>query len=155
MPGIPVKSQLPDTILDLAVKIDTSESNELVKTIKEELPALAAYQRLANYIALSSVRTLSQTPSQLALTSSSTQIFLKSNALGKTPLSQSDLTPRILGHWGTCPGLIFVYAHLSALIARIERNVGEKEGGVGKSAEDGKTVETEKEMGDSDGRRFM
>lgn len=136
MPGIPVKSQLPDTILDLAVKIDTSESNELVKTIKEELPALAAYQRLANYIALSS-------------------IFLKSNALGKTPLSQSDLTPRILGHWGTCPGLIFVYAHLSALIARIERNVGEKEGGVGKSAEDGKTVETEKEMGDSDGRRFM
>lgn len=43
------------------------------------------------------------------------QIFLKDNLLLKRPLIPSDLKPRLLGHWGTCPGTNVLYAHLSLL----------------------------------------
>lgn len=42
------------------------------------------------------------------------QIFLQDNFLLERPLTESDIKPRLLGHWGTCPGINKAYAHLSA-----------------------------------------
>jgi xylulose-5-phosphate/fructose-6-phosphate phosphoketolase len=43
-------------------------------------------------------------------------IFLKENTLLKRDLSHDDIKPRLLGHWGTCPGLVLIYAHLNRAI---------------------------------------
>ena len=47
-------------------------------------------------------------------------IFLKDNVLLEHNLIPEMIKPRLLGHWGTCPGLVLVYAHLN----RIIRNTG-------------------------------
>ncbi len=44
------------------------------------------------------------------------QIYLQSNPLLREPLTPAHIKPRLLGHWGTSPGLSFVYAHASRLI---------------------------------------
>jgi xylulose-5-phosphate/fructose-6-phosphate phosphoketolase len=44
------------------------------------------------------------------------QIYLQGNALLREPLAREHVKPRLLGHWGTSPGLSFVYAHASRLI---------------------------------------
>ena len=49
---------------------------------------------------------------------SAAQIFLKGNVLLGRELTQDDIKPRLLGHWGTCPGINFVYAHLNRLIVQ-------------------------------------
>jgi xylulose-5-phosphate/fructose-6-phosphate phosphoketolase len=64
-----------------------------------ELRLLDAYWRAANYLSVG-------------------QIYLLDNPLLREPLRPSDIKPRLLGHWGTTPGLNFVYAHLNRLIAR-------------------------------------
>nr|WP_218063569.1 phosphoketolase family protein [Arthrobacter wenxiniae] len=46
------------------------------------------------------------------------QIYLKENALLRRPLGVDDIKPRLLGHWGTSPGLSLIYAHLNRLINR-------------------------------------
>jgi len=46
------------------------------------------------------------------------QLFLQSNFLLREQLSFDDIKPRLLGHWGTCPGINFVYAHLNYLIKK-------------------------------------
>lgn len=43
-------------------------------------------------------------------------IFLKDNVLLDRNLTPDDIKHRLLGHWGTCPGLSLVYAHLNKLI---------------------------------------
>ena len=45
------------------------------------------------------------------------QIYLLGNPLLRAPLSRDDVKPRLLGHWGTTPGLNFLYAHLNRAIA--------------------------------------
>src|SRR3954466_4427481 len=45
------------------------------------------------------------------------QIYLLNNPLRRTTLSRDDVKPRLLGHWGTTPGLNFLYAHLNRAIA--------------------------------------
>ncbi|BBY49523.1 putative phosphoketolase [Mycolicibacterium arabiense] len=49
------------------------------------------------------------------------QIYLLSNPLLRTPLSRDDVKPRLLGHWGTTPGLNFIYAHLNRAIREREQ----------------------------------
>ncbi|MER7009365.1 phosphoketolase family protein [Dactylosporangium sp. NPDC000555] len=44
------------------------------------------------------------------------QIYLQGNPLLRRPLEPGDIKPRLLGHWGTSPGLSFIYAHASRLI---------------------------------------
>src|SRR5689334_1819432 len=46
------------------------------------------------------------------------QIYLQANPLLREPLAAEHIKPRLLGHWGTSPGLSFVYAHVSRLIGR-------------------------------------
>ena len=47
---------------------------------------------------------------------SAAQIFLQDNFLLERPLIPADIKPRLLGHWGTCPGINVIYAHLNLLI---------------------------------------
>jgi xylulose-5-phosphate/fructose-6-phosphate phosphoketolase len=63
----------------------------------EELRNLDAYWRAANYLSVG-------------------QIYLLDNPLLKKPLALEHIKPRLLGHWGTTPGLNFIYAHLNRLI---------------------------------------
>lgn len=62
-----------------------------------EIQALDEYTRLTNYLSVA-------------------QIFLKDNIFLEKPLIQSDIKERLLGHWGTCPGINLVYAHVNRLI---------------------------------------
>lgn len=47
---------------------------------------------------------------------SAVQIYLQDNFLLDRPLTPDDVKPRLLGHWGTCPGINFTYAHLNRAI---------------------------------------
>ncbi|QYF92989.1 phosphoketolase family protein [Massilia sp. PAMC28688] len=62
-----------------------------------ELAALHAWWRAANYLSVG-------------------QIYLLDNPLLRRPLTLADIKPRLLGHWGTTPGLTFIYAHLNRAI---------------------------------------
>jgi xylulose-5-phosphate/fructose-6-phosphate phosphoketolase len=50
------------------------------------------------------------------------QIYLQSNSLLRRPLTPDDIKPRLLGHWGTSPGLNFIYVHLNRLIVEHDVN---------------------------------
>ncbi|MBA2751666.1 MAG: phosphoketolase, partial [Actinobacteria bacterium] len=63
----------------------------------DELDRLDAYWRAANYLSVG-------------------QIYLRDNALLEEPLRPEHVKPRLLGHWGTTPGLNFVYVHLNRVI---------------------------------------
>jgi xylulose-5-phosphate/fructose-6-phosphate phosphoketolase len=52
-----------------------------------------------------------------------TQLYLQDNPLLKRKLLPSDIKPRILGHWGTQPGLNLIYAHLNSLIQRTQAEI--------------------------------
>src|SRR3990172_3710493 len=45
-------------------------------------------------------------------------IYIWDNFLLEKPLSAEDIKPRLLGHWGTCPGINFIYANLNYLIKK-------------------------------------
>ncbi len=70
----------------------------------EVLRDLDAYWRAANYLAVG-------------------QIYLLDNPLLREPLRAEHIKPRLLGHWGTSPGLNFVYAHLNRIINRRAANL--------------------------------
>ncbi len=50
------------------------------------------------------------------------QIYLMGNALLREPLKPEHIKPRLLGHWGTSPGLAFIYAHVSRLIRHTDQD---------------------------------
>jgi len=51
------------------------------------------------------------------------QLYLRDNVLLERPLQATDIKPRLLGHWGTQPGLNLIYAHLNRLIQDTDANV--------------------------------
>lgn len=51
------------------------------------------------------------------------QIYLQANPLLKEPLKPEHIKPRLLGHWGTSPGLSFIYVHLNRLISNTGASV--------------------------------
>ncbi len=54
---------------------------------------------------------------------SAAQIYLKDNVLLTEPLKPEHIKPRLLGHWGTCPGINFTYAHLNRAIIAHDVNM--------------------------------
>lgn len=64
-----------------------------------ELERIDAYWRAANYLSVG-------------------QIYLLDNPLLRQPLERAHVKPRLLGHWGTTPGLNFIYAHMNRAIRR-------------------------------------
>jgi xylulose-5-phosphate/fructose-6-phosphate phosphoketolase len=63
-----------------------------------------AYWRAANYLSVG-------------------QIYLYDNPLLKRPLTRAHIKPRLLGHWGTTPGLNFIYVHLNRVIKQYDLNM--------------------------------
>jgi xylulose-5-phosphate/fructose-6-phosphate phosphoketolase len=63
----------------------------------DDVAAIDAYWRAANYLTVG-------------------QIYLRDNALLREPLAPEHIKPRLLGHWGTSPGLSLLYAHLNRVI---------------------------------------
>ena len=51
------------------------------------------------------------------------QIYLLDNPLLKEPLKREHIKPRLLGHWGTSPGLNMLYVHLNRVIKRDDLNM--------------------------------
>ncbi|MGI0522454.1 phosphoketolase family protein [Microbacterium maritypicum] len=72
-------------------------SIELTEPSPPTLEALNAWWRAANYLSVG-------------------QIYLLDNPLLREPLTRDHIKPRLLGHWGTTPGLNFIYAHLNRVI---------------------------------------
>jgi xylulose-5-phosphate/fructose-6-phosphate phosphoketolase len=70
----------------------------------EELRRMHAYWRAANYLSVG-------------------QIYLRDNPLLKESLRIEHVKPRLLGHWGTTPGLNFIYLHLNRLIKKLDLDV--------------------------------
>jgi xylulose-5-phosphate/fructose-6-phosphate phosphoketolase len=70
----------------------------------DELQAIDAYWRAANYLSVG-------------------QIYLLGNPLLRKPLAAEHIKPRLLGHWGTTPGLNFIYVHLNRAIRRHDLDV--------------------------------
>ena len=98
-----------------------TEKAETNKTSKaplspELLDKMNAYWRAANYLSVG-------------------QIYLKDNPLLERPLTLDDVKPRLLGHWGTTPGLNFLYVHWNRLIRERDLNmiyiIGPGHGGPG------------------------
>ncbi|QSY93756.1 phosphoketolase family protein [Rhizobium bangladeshense] len=69
-----------------------------------ELTLIDRYWRAANYLSVG-------------------QIYLLANPLLREPLKPEHIKPRLLGHWGTTPGLNFIYAHLNRLIRAHDLNI--------------------------------
>lgn len=67
----------------------------------DEVSKLNAYWRAANYLSVG-------------------QIYLYRNPLLKQPLTLEDVKPRLLGHWGTTPGLNFLYVHMNRIIKKFQ-----------------------------------
>jgi len=70
----------------------------------EDLRKIDAYWRAANYLSIG-------------------QIYLYANPLLREPLKVGHIKPRLLGHWGTTPGLNFIYVHFNRLITNYDLNV--------------------------------
>src|SRR5438876_9075680 len=76
----------------------------MAEITQNRLDRLNAYWRAANYLGAA-------------------QLYLKENALLREPLRAENIKPRLLGHWGTVPGLNFAYAHLNRLIQNTDASV--------------------------------
>jgi len=70
----------------------------------EQLQRINAYWRAANYLSVG-------------------QIYLLDNPLLRQPLTSAHVKPRLLGHWGTTPGLNFIYAHCNRIINHHDLNM--------------------------------
>src|ERR1700688_4669429 len=70
----------------------------------DELRKMDAYWRASNYLSVG-------------------QIYLLDNPLLKEPLKREHIKPRLLGHWGTSPGLNMLYVHLNRVIQRDDLNM--------------------------------
>jgi xylulose-5-phosphate/fructose-6-phosphate phosphoketolase len=82
---------------ETALRAELDEVIEGHPLSEEELRLLDAYWRAANYLSVG-------------------QVYLLANPLLRKPLSADDVKPRLLGHFGTTPGLNLVYAHLNRAI---------------------------------------
>src|SRR3990172_7103041 len=82
----------------------TAGASEPWAPASEELARLDAWWRAANYLSVG-------------------QIYLLDNALLKAPLMPEHVKPRLLGHWGTTPGLNFIFAHLNRIINKYDLNM--------------------------------
>jgi xylulose-5-phosphate/fructose-6-phosphate phosphoketolase len=81
---------MTNTMNDTEARAETALS-------KADIDRIDAYWRAANYLSVG-------------------QIYLRGNALLREPLTLAHVKPRLLGHWGTTPGLNFVYVHMNRVI---------------------------------------
>ena len=77
---------------------------QIVPLAPEQLRLMHAWWRAANYLSVG-------------------QVYLLANPLLREPLKLEHVKPRLLGHWGTTPGLNFIYAHLNRIIREQDLNI--------------------------------
>ena len=99
-----------------ALQTISTESQHANPLTAQEVERMNAYWRAANYLSVG-------------------QIYLKDNPLLERPLTLDDVKPRLLGHWGTTPGLNFLYVHWNRIIRERDLNmmfvIGPGHGGPG------------------------
>src|SRR3989440_6236509 len=83
--------------------MQTLTQQELEKFSPQVLANMDRYWRAANYLSVG-------------------QIYLRDNPLLSGPLRIEHIKPRLLGHWGTTPGLNFIYLHMNRLIREHDLN---------------------------------
>src|SRR5437773_596771 len=92
-------------LMTVVASADSAKSSVSIQPLcHEELRKMDAYWRAANYLSVG-------------------QIYLYANPLLREPLSLHHVKPRLLGHWGTTPGLNFIYVHLNRVIKKYDLNV--------------------------------
>ena len=92
---ITTKRKVPTSSMDLPQ--EPSETDDVLT--HQEMQRIHAWWRAANYLSVG-------------------QIYLMDNPLLREPLLPEHVKPRLLGHWGTTPGLNFIYAHLNRAIMK-------------------------------------
>src|SRR3984893_15755882 len=107
----------PDSLKETPATLSPGLPEEMPATLSPDLlEKMDAYWRAANYLSIG-------------------QIYLQDNPLLESPLRLEHIKPRLLGHWGTTPGLNFLYVHLNRLIKENDLNmmyiIGPGHGGPG------------------------
>jgi xylulose-5-phosphate/fructose-6-phosphate phosphoketolase len=77
--------------------VTTTVNDQLTSLTDDELASIDAWWRANNYLTIG-------------------QIYLQANPLLREELHSDHIKPRLLGHWGTSPGLSLLYVHASRLI---------------------------------------
>jgi xylulose-5-phosphate/fructose-6-phosphate phosphoketolase len=143
----PVETFSFDAALSTAVAGAASDPEPAVPSAPlapELLDRMDRYWRAANYLSIG-------------------QIYLFENPLLREPLTAQQIKPRLLGHWGTSPGLNLIYVHLNRLITEHDANVmyiaGPGHGGPALNANaylEGSYVEVHPDItADEDGMRLL
>src|SRR5271155_3666432 len=96
-----VEASLPAAILDISPYAPTRSTVTGTPLSADELRKTEAYWRACNYLSLG-------------------MIYLFDNALLTEPLQPEHIKNRLLGHWGSSPGLSFIYVHLNRLIKKYD-----------------------------------
>jgi xylulose-5-phosphate/fructose-6-phosphate phosphoketolase len=90
--------------MSITIEDAVTERREVHVLEEQDLHRVDAYWRAANYLSIG-------------------QIYLLDNPLLREPLRPEHIKPRLLGHWGTSPGLNFIYVHLNRIIKSRDLNV--------------------------------
>src|SRR5436305_14365986 len=90
--------------LDLMPDVDQVQLDLMPNTDQAKLDLMHKYWNAANYLTVG-------------------QIYLQDNPLLREALRPEHIKPRLLGHWGTSPGLSLIYVHLNRLITEHDANV--------------------------------
>src|SRR4051812_25480862 len=83
---------------------DVGRNSSVCQLPAKDLRKMDAYWRASNYLSVG-------------------QVYLLANPLLREPLKREHTKPRLLGHWGTVPGLNFIYAHLNRIITERDANI--------------------------------
>jgi phosphoketolase len=94
---VPLSPETPAKASNASPNQETPAKSSKAPLSPEMLAKMNAYWRAANYLSVG-------------------QIYLKDDPLLERPLTLDDVKPRLLGHWGTTPGLNFLYVHWNRLI---------------------------------------
>jgi xylulose-5-phosphate/fructose-6-phosphate phosphoketolase len=104
VPAAPPRTTKADEASRSALSARTSESPAVSPLTPEFAARMQRYWQAANYLTAG-------------------QIYLRDNPLLREPLKPEHIKPRLLGHWGTSPGLSFVYVHLNRIITERDANI--------------------------------
>ena len=102
--GLAADRSLKGCVVHEAAELDAAALWVDLLNSGDELRDIDAYWRAANYLAVG-------------------QIYLLDNPLLREPLRLEHIKPRLLGHWGTTPGLNLIYVHLNRVIKARDLNV--------------------------------
>jgi xylulose-5-phosphate/fructose-6-phosphate phosphoketolase len=94
-----IETSLPTEVLDLSPYAPTRSTVNVASLSTEELSKIDAYWRTSNYLSLG-------------------MIYLLENPVLAEPLRPEHIKNRLLGHWGSSPGLSFIYVHLNRVIKK-------------------------------------